>query len=59
MMGHREKCINGDEKDAFSKKCRRWFCCFSKPGVTKYTKRNFNKRIRHEIKEQLKKSFNN
>jgi hypothetical protein len=52
MMGHREKMTNGAEYDVFSS-WRKYLCYTSKPGVCKKIKRQFNKRVRRQAKQDL------
>ena len=53
-MGHRNKMLGGDEYDAFTG----WRKVLNRPyGGWKKTKQRFNKRVRREVKENLKKGI--
>lgn len=53
MMGHREEIKTGDEKDVFDKRTKRW--ASRKRGFRSAVKRGFNRRVRKEIKFELRK----
>ena len=53
MMGHREKIKGGDEYDAFTN-WRRVLCYTRRPGVTKSIKAKFSRRVRRELKVELR-----
>lgn len=55
MMGHREPTRDGDELDCFSPKTKRWMG--RRAGVRAKTKRKFNKRVRREVRMELKEYY--
>ena len=52
MMGHREEIRTGDEKDVFSPRTKRW--AGRKRGFRSAVKTRFNRRVRREVKADLK-----
>lgn len=52
MMGHREAIRTGDEMDVFSSNTKRW--AGNKRGFRSAVKTRFNRRVRREIKADLK-----
>ena len=52
MMGHREEIRTGDEKDVFSSYTKRW--ASRKRGFRSAVKTKFNRRVRREMKADLK-----
>lgn len=52
MMGHREEIRTGDEKDAFSSHTKKW--ASRKRGFRSYVKTKFNRRVRREVKMELR-----
>lgn len=56
MMGHRSKLTNGDEFDAFSR-WRRILCYMQRPGIVAKIKRQHNKRIRKEARQECSLNF--
>lgn len=54
MMGHREKMKGGSEVDAFTG-WRRYYKYLTRAGVRRWIKQHFNRRIRHEVRLQLRR----
>ena len=55
MMGHLERLKGGGEWDVFTR-WRRYCCYLKKSGAVKYVKRKFNRRIRRDVKAELKEA---
>ena len=53
-MGHKEKMKTGDELDCFSSYTKRW--AGRKRGFRSYVKAKFNRRVRREVKAELRKN---
>lgn len=51
-MGHREEIRTGDEMDVFSSKTKKW--ASRKRGFRSAVKTRFNRRVRREVKANLK-----
>lgn len=54
MMGHRERIKGGGEEDCFSG-WRHWLCYLARPRVKHAIKKKFSRRVRREIKKELKR----
>lgn len=52
MMGHREPMKGGSEIDALSHRVKRFY--HWNPGVRKWIKRQFNKRVRKSVRSAVK-----
>lgn len=53
-MNHELTMANGDEQDVFSRNARRLLGLDQKPGVPKWWKRNYNKRVRSKAKDRIR-----
>lgn len=52
-MNHELVMANGDEQDVFSRNARQLLGLNKKPGLPKWWKRNYSKRVRREAKRRL------